>query len=54
MIEWEFKGTEYKIIATESIERGDSVWKAIDTVKRADGLTKKFTRRQLSEYFNNK
>lgn len=50
-IEWEFKGIHYKIISSES--KGRSVWETIDTAKRQDGFIKKFTRKQLKNYFNN-
>lgn len=51
-IKWEFRGKTYEIIASETTSRAHSVWNTIDTVKREDGKTQQFTRRQLRKYFN--
>lgn len=53
MLEFNYNGFHYKIISTKSNSR-DSIWKAIDTIKRNDGLIKDFTRQELKNYFNNK
>jgi len=51
-IEWEFKGQHYRITSTQSTGSYRPVWEAVDTVKRSDGTIKKFTRKELKEYFN--
>ena len=53
MPEFHCNGFHYKIIGTKSNSK-DSIWKAIDTIKRSDGLIKDFTRQELKNYFNNK
>ncbi len=53
MPEFHCNNFHYKIIGTKS-KPNDSVWKAIDTIKRSDGFIKDFTRQELKNYFNNK
>lgn len=47
-LEWVFKGRKYKVIETQSTGFHQSVWEAIDTIKR---VYKKMTRRELKNYF---
>jgi hypothetical protein len=52
------KNENYRIIETRSTFKGnnpwkDSVWNAIDIVKRSDGEKKGYTREQLSRRFKN-
>ena len=46
--EFEFNGFTYKVISSESKGR---IWNTIDTIRRNDGVRRKFTRKELKEYF---
>lgn len=48
---WESKGFLYEIVETDGLDRGRSVWDAVDTVKRNDGLRHKFKRNELNAHF---
>lgn len=43
-----FKDKKYKVVGTESRK---SIWDCIDEVVREDGMRRKFTRRELKNYF---
>lgn len=43
-----FNDQKYKVIGTR-LNR--SIWDCVDVVKREDGLTKEFTRKELKNYF---
>lgn len=49
-LEFTFNEQRYKVIGTR-VNR--SIWDCVDIIKREDGLTKEFTRRELKNYFIN-
>lgn len=49
-LEFTFNEQKYKVIGTR-VNR--SIWDCVDIVKREDGLTKEFTRKELKNYFIN-
>lgn len=45
-----FNEQKYKVIGTR-VNR--SIWDCVDIIKREDGMTKEFTRKELKNYFIN-
>ena len=45
-----FTGKKYEVISSE-IGVNNSIWSTIDTVRREDGVERKFTRKELRGYF---
>lgn len=50
-LKWEVEGRLYQIVETLGFDFQTSVWDAMDTVKRHDGSTHKFRRKELSRHF---